>query len=102
MRNNLTMNQSSNTTTTVTETNTEVRPILKLRNHKKPNKVKWTEETVDNENMGKKKTKICCIYHPADGAESCSSSESESDASDFEGDGDAGPNAYEKQPQYKK
>ncbi|XBW38281.1 hypothetical protein QEN19_003870 [Hanseniaspora menglaensis] len=26
--------------------------------------VRFSEETVDNENMNRKKTKICCIYHP--------------------------------------
>ncbi|GMM41331.1 hypothetical protein FOG51_02212 [Hanseniaspora uvarum] len=26
--------------------------------------VRFTEDTVDNEHMNKKKTKICCIYHP--------------------------------------
>ena len=30
---------------------------LKLRKPKSDKKVKWTEETVDNENMGKKKSK---------------------------------------------
>ncbi|CCI74102.1 ECU05_0185 [Encephalitozoon cuniculi GB-M1] len=29
---------------------------------KKPRHVTWTEETVDNEGLGKKKSKICCIY----------------------------------------
>ncbi|KAH7587562.1 Type 1 phosphatases regulator YPI1 [Nakaseomyces glabratus] len=27
--------------------------------------VRWEEDVVDNENMNKKKTKICCIFHPA-------------------------------------
>lgn len=26
-------------------------------------RVVWSEETIDNEGMGKKKSKICCIYH---------------------------------------
>lgn len=80
-------------------------PILRLRNSNKPKKpeVKWAEGTIDNEHMNKKKTKICCIFHPADGGESCDSSESsESDASDAEGSNDPGPNAYEKQPRYQK
>lgn len=25
--------------------------------------VRWTEDTVDNEGLGKKKSKICCIFH---------------------------------------
>ncbi|CDO92654.1 unnamed protein product [Kluyveromyces dobzhanskii CBS 2104] len=27
-------------------------------------KVRWDEKVVDNEHMNKKKTKICCIFHP--------------------------------------
>ncbi|CCD23247.1 type 1 protein phosphatase-activating protein YPI1 NDAI_0B02120 [Naumovozyma dairenensis CBS 421] len=26
--------------------------------------VRWEEGTVDNENLNRKKTKICCIFHP--------------------------------------
>ncbi|AHL28927.1 protein phosphatase [Encephalitozoon hellem] len=29
---------------------------------KEPKRVTWTKDTVDNEGMGKKKSKICCIY----------------------------------------
>ncbi|KAI0058758.1 hypothetical protein BV25DRAFT_1772106, partial [Artomyces pyxidatus] len=37
---------------------------LKLRGARRSSqRVKWVEDTVDNEGMGKKKTKICCIYH---------------------------------------
>jgi len=38
---------------------------LKLKLTKKDSEkkvVKWTEETVDNEHLGKKKSKSCCIY----------------------------------------
>lgn len=91
-------------------------------------KVRWTEDVVDNEHMNKKKSKICCIFHPQrefgeSSGESCSSSDSDSDLSDEEGarpsssgkqkkehkhccDGEhterrSSPNAYEKQPHYK-
>ena len=38
-------------------------PVLKLRLKKElRKKVSWTSETVDNENLGKKKSKCCCIY----------------------------------------
>lgn len=26
--------------------------------------VRWQSDVIDNENMNKKKTKICCIFHP--------------------------------------
>ncbi|KAL3870805.1 hypothetical protein ACJMK2_038845 [Sinanodonta woodiana] len=35
---------------------------LKLRKPKDNKKVKWTTDTVDNENLNKKKSKCCCIY----------------------------------------
>ncbi|XP_018020301.1 E3 ubiquitin-protein ligase PPP1R11 [Hyalella azteca] len=36
---------------------------LKLtRGPKHQKKVKWTNNTVDNENLGKKKSKCCCVY----------------------------------------
>jgi hypothetical protein len=44
---------------------------------KLPKKVKWSEDTIDNEHMGKKKSNICCIYHKA------SVSESSHDSSDM-------------------
>lgn len=31
---------------------------------KAKSKVRWDEKVVDNEFMNKKKTKICCIFHP--------------------------------------
>ncbi|CUM56495.1 Type 1 phosphatases regulator YPI1 [Debaryomyces fabryi] len=83
----------SNTTTTDTETNSETRPILHLRNNKKDKKekpkVRWTNDVVDNENMDKKKSKICCIFHPQRefGELSSESSDSSSDESDQSDDG---------------
>mmetsp|Transcript_4386 Transcript_4386/g.4370 ORF Transcript_4386/g.4370 Transcript_4386/m.4370 type:complete len:135 (+) Transcript_4386:117-521(+) len=91
----------SNTTTTSTETNSETRPILHLRNNKKDKKakpkVRWTNDVVDNENMDKKKSKICCIFHPQRefgelSSESSDSSSDESDQSD-DGTGEGEPNA---------
>eukprot|EP00164_Ancoracysta_twista_P007563 GFYU01010763.1.p1 GENE.GFYU01010763.1~~GFYU01010763.1.p1 ORF type:complete len:128 (+),score=11.66 GFYU01010763.1:137-520(+) len=42
--------------------------------------VRWTDETIDNEHMNKKKTKKCCIYHkPKRWDESSSESSSDDD-----------------------
>ncbi|KAM5433940.1 Type 1 phosphatases regulator ypi1 [Microsporum canis] len=47
--------------------------------------IKWAEDVVDNEGQGKKRSKVCCIYHkPRPAGES--SSESESSDSDFDDD----------------
>ncbi|KAF8002254.1 hypothetical protein HF325_003219 [Metschnikowia pulcherrima] len=60
-------------------------------------RVRWTTDVVDNENMNKKKLKICCIFHPQrefgeSSDELCSSSSSDSsDESDMEaGAGNSG------------
>lgn len=37
---------------------------LKLKLKKKQTKkIRWTEDTVDNEGLGKKKSKCCCQFH---------------------------------------
>lgn len=121
--------RGSGTTSTTARTTTDTSnthdsgassPVLHLRNgsekksNKNKNKVRWTDDVVDNENMNKKKTKICCIFHPhrefgeLSSDESSSSSE-ESDKSEDEGNNSSNqrynrqssPNAYEKQPTYK-
>jgi hypothetical protein len=64
---------------------------LKLKLEKK---VTWTEDTIDNEHMNKKKSKICCIFkkpitNPDDSSsDSCSSCD------------EKGKNAYERPTHY--
>ncbi|XP_037934055.1 E3 ubiquitin-protein ligase PPP1R11-like [Teleopsis dalmanni] len=63
--------KSSTSTEPITETQqltveqqVPTQPVLKLR-LKKPKtqgSVSWSEDTVDNEHMNKKKSKCCCIY----------------------------------------
>ncbi|KAL3228492.1 Type 1 phosphatases regulator YPI1 [Nakaseomyces bracarensis] len=46
--------------------------------------VRWEDDVIDNENMNKKKTKICCIFHPAqeeDDEMMCPSDHEHSDSS---------------------
>lgn len=48
--------------------------ISQEKKKKKPKKsVAWTEDTIDNENMDKLKSNICCIYHKPHGEDSSSS-----------------------------
>lgn len=50
-------------------------------------RIQWAEDVVDNEGMGKKSSKVCCIYHKphepgdsdSDSSDSSSSSDSDSD-----------------------
>ncbi|KIK95933.1 hypothetical protein PAXRUDRAFT_826531 [Paxillus rubicundulus Ve08.2h10] len=53
-------------------------------------RVAWDEDVVDNEGCGRKKSKICCIYHKPrrfDESSSESDSDSDSDSSDSCGHG---------------
>lgn len=77
---------SSTTTQTTVETpsSTEVPEgaavRLVLRKPKKKKSVAWTEGTVDNEDMNKRKSKCCCIYKkPHVFGESSSESDGECD-----------------------
>ncbi|KAK6339112.1 hypothetical protein TWF696_009896 [Orbilia brochopaga] len=71
--------------------------ILRLRGapaaHTQRRRVTWTEEVVDNEGLGKKKTKICCIYKkPRQFGESSSEDSSSSSSSDDDQSPDAESN----------
>ncbi|KAM0790487.1 hypothetical protein ACM66B_003362 [Microbotryomycetes sp. NB124-2] len=58
--------------------------VLRLRGRAMPDqRVRWQQDVVDNEGLGRKKSKICCIYHkPKEFDES-------SDESCSDGDSDA-------------
>lgn len=62
---------------------------LRLRAEPEPQRrIHWAEDVVDNEGMGKKSSKVCCIYHkPHEPGDSDSESDSSSsDDSDSEPD----------------
>ena len=48
--------------------------------------VSWTEDTVDNESLNRRSSKVCCIYHSSDNSEECENEYTED------------RNAYEIQP----
>nr|XP_033772819.1 E3 ubiquitin-protein ligase PPP1R11 isoform X2 [Geotrypetes seraphini] len=51
---------------------------IKLRKRKPDKKVEWSSDTVDNEHMGRRSSKCCCIYEkPRAFGESSSESEDE-------------------------
>ncbi|KAJ5689775.1 hypothetical protein N7462_004167 [Penicillium macrosclerotiorum] len=54
--------------------------------------IRWSEDVVDNEGMGKKSSKVCCIYHKARpvGESSSESESSDSSSSDSDSDSDGG------------
>ncbi|EPX70720.1 protein phosphatase inhibitor [Schizosaccharomyces octosporus yFS286] len=65
--------------------------VLRLQPESRGRRVRWANNTVDNENMNKKKSKVCCIFHKAKRFdESSSESDSDSDSSS------CSRNAYER------
>ncbi|KAK6327936.1 E3 ubiquitin-protein ligase PPP1R11 [Coregonus clupeaformis] len=85
---------SSETITETVQINTPPPPqqegrslTIKLRKRKTDKKVEWSSDTVDNEHLGRRSSKCCCVYEkPKQFGES--SSESEGDDGD-EGCGSA-------------
>ncbi|MED6263359.1 hypothetical protein ILYODFUR_009355 [Ilyodon furcidens] len=78
---------SSETITETVQTNTPPPPqqegrslTIKLRKRKTEKKVEWSSDTVDNEHLGRRSSKCCCIYEkPKQFGESSSESEGEDD-----------------------
>ncbi|XP_017336941.1 E3 ubiquitin-protein ligase PPP1R11 [Ictalurus punctatus] len=84
---------SSETITETVQTGTPPPPqqegrslTIKLRKRKTDKKVEWSSDTVDNEHMGRRSSKCCCVYEkPRQFGESSTESEGE----DEEGCGSA-------------
>ena len=72
-------NAQSTTTATTTQTAATEPETLRLTLRQRPT-VRWEEGTVDNEGMGRKSSKRCCIFHKqrAFGESSTDSSDDES------------------------
>jgi len=73
---------NASSTVVIQNEEAEISPLpsvrMKLKKPKKKKRVAWTADTVDNENMDKKKSKCCCIYEkPKEFGESSSESEDE-------------------------
>ncbi|KAF7508222.1 hypothetical protein GJ744_009519 [Endocarpon pusillum] len=67
-------------------------PAESRRQRRRGPAIRWAEDVVDNEGMGRKSSKVCCIYHrPRAVGESSSEEDSSSSSSDDESsDGGAG------------
>lgn len=83
MLTNTSRGSSQTTTQTATTTSTvqdedQLPNSATLRLKKKKKRVNWRTDTVDNEGMGKKSSKCCCIYKkPHSFGESSSDSEAD-------------------------
>lgn len=60
-------------------------------------RIQWAEDVVDNEGMGKKSSKVCCIYHKPKGKGESSDEES-SDSSSSSDESDGEPDLSRAQP----
>ncbi|KYK55740.1 Protein phosphatase inhibitor [Drechmeria coniospora] len=93
-----TTSQSTTTTTTTTQTaeNTETRldapRILRLRGEHTATgrSVQWAEDVIDNETLGRKSSKVCCIYHRPKAVDESSDESSSDSSSDGSSDSDSG------------
>ena len=85
---------TATTTTTITsnETNVDQRVLVLRLDQNKPS-VSFSTDTIDNENMGKKSSKRCCIYHKV---KKFAESDSDESDSDFEKDESSFKNKEEK------
>ncbi|KAL2759550.1 hypothetical protein ACRALDRAFT_1074200 [Sodiomyces alcalophilus JCM 7366] len=84
--------QTVQTASRTIETESQVRlgqPTLRLRGAHTASQrtVQWADGVVDNEGLGRKKSKVCCIYHRPKGIDE-SSDESSSESSSDESDSD--------------
>ncbi|KAK6006576.1 hypothetical protein QM012_006986 [Aureobasidium pullulans] len=89
---------ASNTHGSLTLTASQAGPTtLRLRAEAEPSerrRIQWAEDVIDNEGMGKKSSKVCCIYHkPREAGES-----SDEDSSSSSSDSDSEPDTSRAQP----
>ncbi|CAN9257668.1 unnamed protein product [Alternaria alternata] len=61
--------------------------VLRLRAEPSQRRhIQWAEDVVDNEGMGKKSSKVCCIYHKPRAADESSDDDSSDSSSDSDSD----------------
>ncbi|KAF2846351.1 hypothetical protein T440DRAFT_471995 [Plenodomus tracheiphilus IPT5] len=65
--------------------------VLRLRAEPaEQRRIQWADDVIDNEGMGKKSSKVCCIYHKPRAADESSDDDS-SDSSSSDSDSDSEP-----------
>ncbi|GAM89675.1 hypothetical protein ANO11243_077140 [Dothideomycetidae sp. 11243] len=91
---------STTTTSTIDGPSIQINgPTLRLRAESseatQSRRIQWAEDVIDNEGMGKKSSKVCCIYHKPKNAGDSSSDDSSSDS---DSDSDSEPDLSRAQP----
>jgi protein phosphatase 1 regulatory subunit 11 len=60
--------------------------------------IRWAEDVVDNEGLGRKSSKVCCIYHKPRAVGESSSEEDSSDSEDSSSSDDGGGESGSESP----
>lgn len=79
---------SSNLDTDEDEEDTTTEQTRSTTRTKRRRRIQWATSVIDNEGLGRKKSKVCCIYHKPRAVGESSSDESSSDSSDSSSDDD--------------
>jgi len=72
-------------------------PVLRLRGatertgERTVRRIQWAEDVIDNEGLGRKSSKVCCIYHAPKPIDESSDESSSGDSSSDDDDGGARP-----------
>ncbi|KFY30814.1 hypothetical protein V493_01646 [Pseudogymnoascus sp. VKM F-4281 (FW-2241)] len=83
---------STSQTTTIRSPSRHQQPVLRLRGamrgpgERSDRRIQWAEDVIDNEGLGRKSSKVCCIYHPPKASIDESSDESSDSSSDSDSD----------------
>eukprot|EP00835_Amoeboradix_gromovi_P003342 NODE_216_length_14242_cov_0.417592.p11 type:complete len:100 gc:universal NODE_216_length_14242_cov_0.417592:3673-3374(-) len=85
---------NSSRTQTIAAQETDVTLRIQPTVNPTERRVQFAEGVVNNENMNKKKSKVCCIYRKP---HNCDETDSDSDISED----DQNLNGYERKPKYK-
>ncbi|PTB67488.1 hypothetical protein BBK36DRAFT_1167884 [Trichoderma citrinoviride] len=94
--------QTKTTADTPQSETTESQPsvILRLRGGHTANgrSVQWADDVVDNEGLGRKKSKVCCIYHRPKAVDESSDESSSDSSSSSDSDSDSEAESKSKRP----
>ncbi|UNI20082.1 Type 1 phosphatases regulator ypi1 [Purpureocillium takamizusanense] len=96
---------TSTQASTDSDSRTESPRILRLRggHTSSARSVQWAEDVVDNEGLGRKSSKVCCIYHkPKAVGESSDESSSDDSSSSSDSDSDSGADGKKRSGDAKK
>lgn len=75
-----------------TESGAAAAPTLMLTGLRDRPGISWTQDTIDNEHLGRRSSKRCCIFHKVKRFGESDSDETDEDEGEGEGEGDGNDN----------